>query len=149
MSLNPLSKSLSLAFAAAFALILLVPAAKSDASLVTWSAPTPADHSNFSVKPGGKVSFALSAVTTVPGGIVHISPVHALPVGSVFSAVDGTTAGGTFSWHPERAGDYTIQFVATTGTDGVAPTLTYSIHVAGKVGSTNYPRRYSLADDKV
>jgi len=61
MSLN-LSKSLSLAFAAALALILLVPAAKSDASLVTWSAPTPADHSHFSVKPGGKVRPSVFAV---------------------------------------------------------------------------------------
>ena len=68
-----MSKSIFLAFAAACVLILLVPAAKSDTSLVSWATPTPADHSRFSVKPGAKVSFVLSAVTTAPGATVHIS----------------------------------------------------------------------------
>ena len=147
MSINSVSKSLSFAFAAALALLLLVPAAKSDTSPVSWATPTPADHSRFSVKPGASVGFVLSAVTTVPGAIVHISPVHGIPSGAMFSTADGSTASGTFSWRPERAGDYKIQFVASTGVDAVAPTLTYSIHVAAPV--VKYPRSYSLADDKV
>lgn len=149
MSLNSVSKSVFLAFAAAFVLILLVPAAKSDTSLVSWATPTPADHSRFSVKPGAKVSFVLSAVTTVPGATVHISPVRALPGGALFTFADGSTANGTFTWRPQRGGDYTVQFVASTGVDGVAPTLTFSIHVAAPVVKAKYPRSYLLADDKV
>jgi L,D-transpeptidase catalytic domain len=149
MNQNSVLKPLFLAFAAALALILLVPAAKSDTSPVSWTTPTPADHSRFSVKPGAKVSFALSAVTTVPSGIVHISPVRALPKGALFTSADGSTANGTFTWRPQRGGDYTIQFVASTAADGVAPTLTYSIHVAAPVVKAKYPRSYSLASDKV
>ena len=144
-----MSKLLSTVVTAGLALLLLVPAAKSDSALVSWSTPTPADHSRFSVKPGSKVGFVLSAVTTVPGGIVHISPVHALPNGAVFSSADGSTAHLSFAWTPEQAGDYSVQFAASTGTDAVAPILTYSIHVVAPDVKARYPRSYSLTNDKV
>jgi L,D-transpeptidase-like protein len=142
-------KLLSASLTAGLALLLLVPAAKSDSALVSWATPTPADHSRFNVKPGSKVSFELFATTTVPGAIVHIGPARALPSGAVFSSADGSTAHGTFSWTPKRGGDYTLRFAASTGTDGAAPTLTYSIHVVSQVVKVRYPRTYSLTDDKV
>jgi hypothetical protein len=135
--------------ASALALLLLVPAAKSDIAPVSWASSTPADQSRFNVTTGSQVSFALSASTTVPGAIVHIAPARSLPKGAVFNASDGSVARGTFTWKPERAGDYAVQFAASTvGVDGVAPTLTYSIHVVSKVAKVKYPRSYKLADDK-
>jgi hypothetical protein len=67
----------------------------------------------------------------------------------VFSSADGSTAHGTFFWTPERAGDYSVQFAASTGPDAVAPTLTYSIHVVATDVKARYPRSYSLTNDKV
>jgi hypothetical protein len=139
----------TVAFAAALSLLLLVPAAMSDSPLVSWAVPTPADHARFDVKAGSKVSFVLTAVTTAPDAVVHIAPARALPSGALFNSADGTTARATFAWTPERAGDYAVQFVASTGVDGVAPTLTYSIHVVAQVVKSSYPRSYSLTDKKI
>jgi hypothetical protein len=136
--------------AAALGLLLLVPAAKSDIAPVSWTSPTPADKSRFTVKTGEQVRFSLSASTTVTEGIVHIAPVRALPKGAIFNSVDGSVAHGSFAWRPQRAGNYAIQFAATTaGVSGVAPTLTYSVHVTAKVVKVQYPRSFSLADEKI
>jgi hypothetical protein len=143
--------SFPVAFAvAALALLSLVPAARSDTAPVSWSSPTPADQSRFSATTGSQVTFTLAASTSIPAGIVHIAPVRSLPRGSVFSTSDGSIARGSFSWKPERAGDYTVQFVASTVSASVAAsTLTYVIHVRGTVAKVQYPRSYRLADDKV
>ena len=136
--------------AAAVALLLLVPAALSDTVPVSWASPTPADQSRFSTKTGSLVAFTLAASTSITDGIVHIAPVRSLPKGAVFSASDGSLARGSFSWKPERAGDYSVQFAAATvGASTGAPTLTYAIHVSAKVAKVQYPRSYKLADDKV
>src|SRR5262249_60821818 len=54
--------------AAAFVLLLLVPAARSDSATVSWASPTPADQAQFSVSTGKSVKFTLSASTAVIGG---------------------------------------------------------------------------------
>jgi len=139
--------------AAALALLLFVPAAMSDTAPVSWAAPTPADQSRFSVKPGSRVNFALSAASSVPETIVHIAPVRTLPKGAVFTSVDGSLAHGSFTWRPQQAGDYAVQFSASTvGGAAVPMTLTVKIHVAAKVVrvvKTHYPRAYALANEKV
>ena len=153
MSLNSVSKYLSLAFAAAFAaafaMLLLVPAAKSDTSLVSWTAPTPADHSRFSVKPGAKVSFSLSAATTVPGGVVHIARCTRCPSGAVFTTVR--------QQHRHR------NVLVASGTGGRLHDSVRRVDGRRRRGAhvdvfdprrragakAKYPRSYSLADDKV
>jgi len=133
--------------AAAVALIFLVPAARSDSATVSWISPTPADQARFSVSPGHQVSFTLTASTDVPGTIVHIAPGRALPTGVSFNSSDGISARAIFSWTPETAGDYTLKFVASlAGTTTSAPTLTYVIHVKGKV--VQYPLTRKLTDAK-
>ena len=135
---------------AALTLLSLVPAALSDTAPVNWSSPTPADQSRFSTTTGSRVTFNLAASTSVPDGIVHIGAARSLPKGAMFNASDGSPAHGSFSWRPERAGDYSVQFVASTvGASTVAPTLTYAIHVRAKVAKVQYPRSYTLADEKV
>jgi hypothetical protein len=143
--------SLTAAFAfAALALLLLVPAAKSDPGPVSWAAPTPADKTPFTVTAGAKVTFTLSAATTIPDGIVHIASAKALPKGAEFTVTDGSLGSGTFTWRPQAAGNYAVQFTATTvGVIGSAPTMSYSIHVNAKVAKVQYPRSYTLADDKI
>jgi lipoprotein-anchoring transpeptidase ErfK/SrfK len=133
---------------AALTLLLLVPAARSDSASVSWTSPTPADIARFSVDPGSKVSFALTDSTEVPGGIVHIAPAQKFPTGVAFNSSDGIVGRASFAWTPETAGDYTIKFTASlVGTSTSAPTLTYSIHVKGKV--VHYPLTYKLADENV
>ena len=149
-SLRPFSAALA---AAALALLLLIPAARSDASSVIWNAPTPADHTRFSVKAGAQVTFTLTASTSVATSIVHIEATRA-PKGISFNSSDGSAARATFTWEPEQVGDYEVQFRASTvdasGAAATAPTLTYTIHVT-PVGGTavKYPIKYTLATDKV
>jgi L,D-transpeptidase catalytic domain/Putative Ig domain len=136
--------------AAMFALLLVVPAARSDATSVLWSSPTPADQSRFSVKTGTKVSFMLAASTPTRENVVHIAPARSLPNGAAFNTSDGSTATGTFKWTPSRAGDYTVQFTASVvGVGDVAPTITFAIHVAPRTPKIVYPRTYSLENEKV
>jgi lipoprotein-anchoring transpeptidase ErfK/SrfK len=133
---------------AALALLLLVPAARSDSASVNWTSPTPADLARFSVNLGSKVSFSLTASTEVAGGLVHIAPARKFPTGVAFNSSDGVVGRASFAWTPETAGDYTIKFTASlVGTTTSAPTLTYSIHVKGKV--VHYPLTYKLADENV
>jgi lipoprotein-anchoring transpeptidase ErfK/SrfK len=133
--------------AAALALLLLVPAARSGSTTVNWMSPTPANLAKFSVNQGAKVSFSLTASTEVPGGIVHIAPAQKFPTGVSFNSSDGVAARAGFTWTPETAGDYKVRFVATlVGTTTTAPARTYSIHVKGKV--VHYPLSYKLANDQ-
>jgi hypothetical protein len=137
---------------AVFVLLLVVPAAKSEAAPVGWSAPTPADHSRFNAAAGSQVRFALSATSAVPEAVAHIAAVHSLPKGAVFTSSDGTVASGSFAWRPQVGGDYTLQFSASAvGVEGVASTLTFKIHVTAKpksVAKVRSPRSYRLTDDK-
>jgi hypothetical protein len=136
--------------AAMFAVLLLVPAARSDATTVLWSSPTPADQSRFSVKTGARVSFSLAASTATRESVVHIAQAHGLPKGAAFNTLDGSTATATFKWTPSRAGDYLVQFTASVvGVTDVAPTMRYAIHVVPTTPKIQYPRTYSLADEKV
>jgi hypothetical protein len=133
---------------AALALVFFVPAALSDAAPVTWSSPTPTDQARFSVNPGQRVSFTLSAATDQVGAIVHIAPARALPTGVSFNSSDGISARAIFSWEPENPGDYKLTFTASlVGTTTAAPLLTYVVHVKGKV--VQYPLRSTLTDRKV
>jgi hypothetical protein len=146
---------------AALALLLLIPAARSESTSVVWAAPTPADHARFSVKAGKRVTFQLVASTTVAGAIVHIEA-KGLPLGVVYNSSDGTAARAKFDWVPDVGGNFTIQFSAsTTDTTGVkvtAPTRTYFVHVTAPAPKAppppappkiKYPRSYTLTDDKV
>ena len=128
------SSSTAALLAAVAAFVILVPAARSD-STVSWIDPTPADQAKFSVNPGQRVSFTLTAASDTPGAIVHIAPVTKLPAGVSFNSSDGISAQARFLWEPETPGDYTIKFVASIvgGTPATSPTLTYSVHVKGKV----------------
>ena len=139
--------------AAALVLLMVVPAARSDNTTVSWAAPTPADHALFNVSTGGQVKFALAASSTVPGAVVHIAPARTLPQGVLFSSGDGGVARGVFAWRPEVAGDYTVQFTASAvGVQGVTSTLTFKIHVvsnAKAVAKVRYPRAFILTDEKV
>src|SRR5215208_1989782 len=135
---------LSAALATVTAAVLLVPAALGDASPVTWSAPTPSDGTHYSLKPGKSVSFVLNATADL-ASIVHISPSKALPVGVKFNSSDGVTAHASFTWLPDMPGDYTLKFSASVvGGTVVASTLTYSVHVEGKV--VKYPISTTLSN---
>src|ERR1051325_846512 len=135
------SSSDLLPFTLALLALLLVPAAKSDTVTVSWASPTPADRSSFSAEPGGKVSFTLSATSTVVDGVAHIAPLGPLPKGAALDSKDGTTAHATFTWRPTRAGDFSVQFTATVaGAVDAAPTMTYIVHVGAKVAKVSYPR---------
>lgn len=143
------AKSFPAALAAvALALLLLVPAARSDSAGVSWASPTPTDQSRFNISPGKLVTFSLSASTAEPGAIVHIAPAQPLPSGVRLNSSDGVTAQAKFSWNPETPGDYTIKFTAMlVGTTTAAPTLTYLVHVKGTV--IHYPMTAKLTDEKV
>jgi lipoprotein-anchoring transpeptidase ErfK/SrfK len=133
--------------AAAFTLLLLVPAALSDSTGVTWMSPTPADQAKFSVNPGKLVSFTLTASTADPGAIVHIAPAAKLPTGVRLNSSDGIAARATFAWNPEAPGTYTLKFTATeVGTTITAATLTFTVHVKGIV--VHYPMTTKLTNDK-
>src|ERR1051325_4656042 len=139
--------STALAVAGA-ALLLLVPAARSDPAGVIWSSPTPNDQARFSVSPGKQVRVSMTASSEEPGGIVHISSVSTLPVGVQFNSSDGVAAHASFTWRPEEPGDYQVQFTATlVGTTTTAPTLTYVIHVKGT--AVKYPHAYTLTNTKI
>jgi lipoprotein-anchoring transpeptidase ErfK/SrfK len=146
------AKSFLAAFGAvaAFALLLLVPAARSDSSSVSWVSPTPLDKTKFSVSLGNLVNFSLTA-TGEPGASVHIDPAQPLPSGVRFNnSGGGVTAQAKFSWNPDTPGDYTIKFTATgtlLGTTTSAPTLTYLVHVKGT--AVQYPMTSNLTDQKV
>jgi len=128
--------------------MLLVPAARSETSSVTWTAPTPADGARFVARPGKSVTFALNASTIDLVSIVHIAPAQPLPSGVKFNSSDGVTARATFSWRPERPGDYTLRFSASVvGATGAPVTLSYAVHVQGKVIA--YPLAATLTNDKI
>jgi len=132
---------------AALALLLLAPAARSDPGAVSWSSPTPTDQAQFNVAVGKPVTFSLTASSEEPGGIVHIEPVGALPLGVRITSSDGVVAHAAFSWTPEAAANVTVRFTATlVGTTTVAPTLTYVVHVKD---STRYPSTSTLTSTKV
>jgi L,D-transpeptidase-like protein/putative Ig domain-containing protein len=133
--------------AAAFVVLSLVPAARSDSATVSWTSPTPADQARFSVSPGKTVSFKLTASTAVVGGLVHIAPSQTLPRGVSFNSSDGVVAQAAFTWTPEVPGDYTVRFTASlVGTTTAAPPLAYAIHVKGTVAK--YPLTYTMTDDR-
>jgi hypothetical protein len=134
--------------AAVSALLVLAPAARSDPAAVVWTAPTPADGVQLTVRPGKAVSFSLNASTGDLVSIVHIAPAKPLPSGVKFNSSDGITAHAGFSWLPEMPGDYTVRFTATVvGGTVAAPTLTYALHVQRKV--VKYPLAASLTNATV
>jgi lipoprotein-anchoring transpeptidase ErfK/SrfK len=66
-----------------------------------------------------------------------------------FNSSDGVTAQASFKWTPETPGDYRVRFTASlVGTTTTAPTLTYAIHVKGKVINSTYPLTYTMTNDK-
>jgi hypothetical protein len=133
------------------ALLLLIPAARSETSSVVWTAPTPKDQSRFSAKPGSQVAFTLAASTTLPGAVVHIAPVGGvLPLGATFNSSDSAVARASFRFRPTQAGEFKLRFAATTGAGGAAPTLTYRVNVAAKKPqAVRYPITSALTDTKV
>src|SRR3954469_8800818 len=135
----------------AAALLLLIPAARSDTSPVVWMPPTPKDESRFNVKPGSQVAFTLTASTTLPGAVVHIAPVGGvLPLGATFNSSDGAVARASFRFRPTEAGDVKLRFAAASGSAGAAPSLTYRVHVAAETPqAVRYPVTSALSDAKV
>jgi hypothetical protein len=137
----PRSSSIAVALAAAaVALLLAAPSARSQTNGVLWNRPTPADGTLFTVSTGANVTFKLVASSS---SSVHIAALGPLPDGATVTATDGLVAQATFSWTPAQEGDYTVQFTAVSTAGGVAPTLTYAIH------AVSYPRAYPLTDDKI
>jgi lipoprotein-anchoring transpeptidase ErfK/SrfK len=127
------------------ALGLLVPAARSDSIVVSWTPPTPADQSRIAVTAGSPVSFTLTASAAVTDVVVHIDAVGA-PPDAVFNTSDGGAARATFEWMPHAPGEYTIQFTASTDAGASAPSRTVVIHVSPPV---HYPRSYTLSSAAV
>jgi lipoprotein-anchoring transpeptidase ErfK/SrfK len=126
--------------------LLVAPAAHSDAAAVIWSSPTPTDKAQFTVKVGKQVKFGLTASSEEPGGIVHITSAGRLPVGVRFTSSDGVAAHAQFEWAPETPGTYTLKFTAAlVGTTTTAPTLSYVVHAKSAI---SYPLKYVLTDDK-
>jgi L,D-transpeptidase catalytic domain len=145
---SSLARSASVAVAlAAAALVLPTPSAHAEGG-VFWNPPTPSDQSQFSVSTGSEVTFTLVASTSAPSAPVHIGATGGLMPGATLSTTDGGVARATFAWTPSetQAGDYTVQFTASTPDGATAPTLTYVIHVTAAIV---YPRSYTLTDDKV
>ena len=133
----------AVAVVAAVLVLLVAPAAKSETEDVTWSAPTPAGAARFSVPVGGRLAITLAATTKIPSAVVHISAAQA-PARSIFTWTDGSSTKATFTWQPDRVGDFTLRFTASARLDNVASSATprtYTVHV--------YPRRYVLTDRKV
>jgi hypothetical protein len=140
---TPSAVAVFTAAAMAFAVLLLTPAARGDSAAVLWNTPTPVDQSHFATSVNTSISFKL--VASAPES-VHIAALGTFPDGANLAVTDGPVANATFSWTPSQAGDYTVQFTATGVSGGSAPTLTYFIHVIQPV---QYPRTYTLTDDKV
>src|SRR5262245_7872216 len=152
---SPRLRSAAVAIASSvLALLVLIPSARSEASLVTWNAPTPADKSRLAVKVGKPVAFRLTASTTSATGVVHIAPVGSVQRGTIYNSADGPTAHAAVRWTPTKAGDYRVRFTASTAVIAAtgetetakAPRRTYVIHVADKV---QYPTTTTLTDKKV
>jgi len=131
--------------AAAFLLVLVVPAALGRSGSISWAEPTPASLSRFTVKAGSPLSFRLAASTSVAGAAVRIVPVAGLPAGATFSSSGGSAARASFRWVPRVAGVYTLRFVASTGRVST-PRLTYVVRVSERV---EYPRTSVLSNERV
>jgi lipoprotein-anchoring transpeptidase ErfK/SrfK len=129
---------------AALALLLLIPAARGSSSAVSWTAPTPSDQTNFTVRVGrSPVRFSLVATTSTSGSVVHISAEN-VPAGATFNTADGNPAKGTFSWAPRSVGKYTLRFTATGAGGASAPARTYVVLAR----AAPFPRTTVLTDKK-
>jgi lipoprotein-anchoring transpeptidase ErfK/SrfK len=126
---------------AAIPLLLLTHAAGAGTTAsIVWNQPTHADGFTFDVASGARVSFTLKASTTVPGASVHIVPIHGLPQGAEMSGTAGKVARATFRWSPGQAGDYTIDFIASTGRGSSTPLRSYKVHVRAKAYTLTNPK---------
>jgi hypothetical protein len=135
--------------AAAFVLLLLVPAAHARPGSVVWSSPTRADGTRFTVTAGSNLIVKLSASTSTPDATVAIEAVDGLPRGAVVSSSGGSVARAIFRWTPTVVGEYAIRFGASTGPGASATILAYVIDVREKVPYVHYPRSYGLTDDRI
>jgi lipoprotein-anchoring transpeptidase ErfK/SrfK len=127
--------------AAAIAFLLLIPTAHGQSGSVVWASPTRADQSRYTVTTGARLTFGLTASTSISAASVQITSVRGLPLGAEVSSSVGKVAHATFRWVPLKGGDYTIQFAASNDQGASAPKRTYTIHVNAKA--------YALTDQKI
>ncbi len=132
--------------AVALALLLLVPPAHGQNGSVAWITPTRGDNSRFTVTTGKPLRLTLAASTS-RAAEVTIEPVLDLPPGATVSNyADNGKSRAVFRWRPTEAGDYMLEFVASTGPGASAPPLTYLIRVNPNI---RYPHSYTLTDAKI
>jgi hypothetical protein len=147
---RPALSAATLAFAVAglaAALLLLTSSARAAAGAVSWTSPTPGDHTSFTTSVGKELRFTLAATASTPSAVVHISAVGALPTGAGVDWTDGDQAQSVFHWVPTTAGTYTVRFAASDGAGGEASTLTYKITVTA--AGAFQPRLITLSDDRI
>jgi L,D-transpeptidase catalytic domain len=99
---------------------------------VSWSAPTPATGSTFTLAPGSTLRIPLSARASGGGTSVHIA-VSSLPPTAKLKVHDGNPASATITWTPSKsaAGSYTIRASAQTDESppASAPSIRFNVHV--------------------
>src|ERR1051325_9625645 len=139
--------------AAALAVLLLAPVARSDSSAVKWTPPTPANNKKFNVAVGSIVTFTLTAATSLSNATGHIDA-RGLATDASFNSSDGSAAAAAVTWTPKKAGDHAVRFTATAteanGTKASAPARNYVIHVysGAKPARASYPYRATLTTAK-
>lgn len=98
-----------------------------------WTAPTPADGTEFTVGPGGTLTIDLRALDPDGADQVHIDNLG-LPPGATFTSTDGNPGTAQFSWIPTagQLGDYLLTVTAQDDNSPPRQALsrTYTIHVA-------------------
>jgi len=123
-----------IAFAAAFAGLLLVPgtAANGEPGSVNWQTPTQGSVINASA--GSKLSIPLSATSAVPTALVTISPAGRLPQGAKLTSAVGNPARAHLTWTP-RGRDIGTRILRFTATDNSAVKEATPLSVTVKVAA--------------
>jgi lipoprotein-anchoring transpeptidase ErfK/SrfK len=127
----------------ALALALLLPATaqagpkRTEASVVEWTAPSPATNSVLAVPVDSQLTILLGA--QAPGGTAVRAQIRATQMpGGTFTAEDGNPARAKYTWTPARAriGDHRVTFTAVASglPLGAAESRTFVIRVI-KAGS--------------
>jgi len=126
-----------------------------------YTAPTPADGTQFTVAPGSNLSVALRASDPDAGDTVDIVP-GALPTGSTFNDTPANPVNGSFSFTPsagQNGQDFVVNFTAQDGKGGsVFRSFTVKVRTAagtapgrmggkGRINDTATASSYSGAAD--
>jgi Putative Ig domain len=94
------------------------------------SGPTPANSTEFNVRPLNPINFSVRATDVDPGDIVSLT-IASPPAGSTFSTTSANPVNGTFSWTPTatQIGNY-ILLITARDSDNVTSSTTIFINVS-------------------